>query len=363
MQVKTVDIFFELLKSTLKGEGSGITLKDVSSDTWQELYDMAIVQGVFAILYDGILRVMDADLPRKLKISWIVNSENMEKNYNHRLKVSGEVVSLLSKEEIKVVILKGIAVAQLYPVPSHREWGDLDVWFVGKGEKAESILKANGATMGYGSDKHAVIFYKGMPIEDHHTFLDVETSSVDKILDKRLKEIMDRDGLRDVLIEDRVVAYTPSPTFNAIFLMRHMMVHFINGLAVRHFCDWALFLKHYHKEIDIDCVRDAFSSVNQLELVGAFSQICVTHLGLPVEYNIFEPSNSKKLEAAILDELFRDKGLMPQKYKNPIRRVSVKFHRFQTSIWRRKLINNMSTISAAVAYVKPYLKDFSLLFR
>ena len=43
-----------------------------------------------------------------------------------------------------MVVMKGYGLSKLYPIPKHRGNGDLDVYFCGKGQYADELIKGEG---------------------------------------------------------------------------------------------------------------------------------------------------------------------------------------------------------------------------
>ena len=78
----------------------------------------------------------------------------------------------MRKEDIKCIVLKGLALASYYPDFSKREFGDLDCYLIknentvaNEGDLLAKRLGWNVEEAGY---KHSHISYKELLIENHH---------------------------------------------------------------------------------------------------------------------------------------------------------------------------------------------------
>ena len=68
-------------------------------------------------------------------------------------------------------------------------------------------------------------------------------------------------------------------TMNAFFLFHHMFRHFASlGVGFRQFCDWILFLQHYHGEIDRQEFTERVRSYGLLYPMQVFARVAVEYL-------------------------------------------------------------------------------------
>jgi len=73
-------------------------------------------------------------------------------------------------------------------------------------------------------------------------------------------------------------------TLNAFFLFHHMFRHFVSlGVGFRQFCDWILFLQHYHGEIDRQEFTERVRSYGLLYPMQVFARVAVEYLDAPEE--------------------------------------------------------------------------------
>lgn len=249
-------MLFALLRSALNSTKpvSEILFTDISPALWQACYKLACTQGVMALAWDGI-QTLPACLqpPKALKLNWAMAVENYEKRYRRYCHTIAELSAFYKTHGITTVQLKGVGLSTYYPIPSHREGGDIDIFTYSADHSRKSDAEANrladrlmeekGIEVDFEhSEKHSMFYYKGIPIENHKTFINSETYRIavkmDKLLQKLLQPVSaELDGKCSILI--------PSSTFNTVFLAFHAAQHYARGLALHHLCDWACLLNRY----------------------------------------------------------------------------------------------------------------------
>ena len=126
-----------LVKYGIGHQGSPIKEYD-----WASIKVLADVQGLTAIVMDGIERLPDQLRPPKtLTLQWIGEVlQSYERRYPDYEKAIGELAGFYRTQEIKLMILKGYGLSLNYPKPNHRPCGDIDTWFFGKQQEADVLL-------------------------------------------------------------------------------------------------------------------------------------------------------------------------------------------------------------------------------
>lgn len=250
---KPEQMLFALLRSALNSAKpvSEILFTDLSPTLWQACYKLACTQGVMALAWDGI-QTLPARLqpPKALKLNWAMAVENYEKRYRQYCRTIAGLSAFYQTHGITTVQLKGVGLSTYYPIPSHREGGDIDIYTYSADHSRRSDAEANRmadrlmeeqgiAVDCEHSEKHSVFYYKGIPIENHKTFINSETYRIAVQMDKLLQGLLqpvsaELDGKHTILI--------PSSAFNTVFLAFHAAQHYARGLALHHLCDWACLL-------------------------------------------------------------------------------------------------------------------------
>ena len=274
-----------LLRSSLhEREPETNFFHNVTEEDWKQCYNLAIAQGVMALAWDGLLRLPEEYQPiRRVKLPWAMAVERYVAKYLRYCKTVVELSAFYANHGIEMVQLKGVGFSTLYPVPSHREGGDIDIYTYSADKScmsdheanqlADKLMAEQGLKIDFHSYKHSNFNFKGVPVENHKCFLDVkefkEAIIANEILVKEFKPVSVE------LPEGQV--QIPSPTFNSFFIVFHALQHYGRGIALHHLCDWAIILKNYGWLIPEEMKSDRF-----LNAVKAMTHICNEYLGTDV---------------------------------------------------------------------------------
>lgn len=246
-------MLFALLKSSLLETPAETTLfMETTDDDWKKCYKLAAEQGVMAVAWEGI-QTLPSNLqpPRGLKLTWGLAVQQYEEKYNRYCQTAAELSDYYAQHQIAMVQMKGVGFSNHYTIPSHREGGDIDIYTYSADKNkmtdkeanqlADELMRQQGIDVDMHSPKHSNFYYKGIPIENHKTFLNVETYPVAAQMNKVLHQCL--HPVLTPLLDGKYHIYTPSPAFNALFISFHAAQHFGSGLALHHLYDWASLLK------------------------------------------------------------------------------------------------------------------------
>lgn len=331
--MKQRERIYALLRAALWQENIEESLfSGISPEEWNELYTMAVQQGVTAIVWDGVLRLPADCLPsRELRLRWGINTEAIEKRYARYCNAASQLAALFAEKGIPMMQLKGTGLATCYPIPEHREGGDIDIYLFGEYAKANSMLKERGISVKTNEEKHHKFYFQGIPVENHIHFLNVHLFKTDRILEQellRINEASDKSCQQIIL---------PSPDFNALFLSRHATTHFVaGGIVLRHLCDWVCFLARQGNGVNAERFREMMTQNGLCALVDTFTAIAVDKLGLPTDKALlFEryPELQQDVEADIFEHVKKT-----FQSKNPIRIFIYKCQRFMRRKWKSDLL-------------------------
>jgi hypothetical protein len=241
---------------------------------WENLFQMATREGVLAIALDGAMCLPAILQPSvRQRIAWGLLVEQAEKKYRSRQSVAEELAGMFGREQVRMLILKGLSLSVFYPIPAHREFYDLDIYLFGNHKKGDQLLKEAGAvSTKYASCKHTACSYKGVRIENHAHLLNVHVSKKIDRVEKRLLEMLSRDGRIRESRPGEILF--PPPDFSALFFMMHALQHLSFGpLRLRMICDWAVFLRANREQIDFNAYRNNLQEAGLLAIADAFSVI------------------------------------------------------------------------------------------
>ena len=117
---------------------------------------------------------------------------------------------------------------------------------------ADKLMEQMGNPVEMHGYKHSNFYFKGIPVENHKYFLNVQVNrkflgGLNDLLHKVLEpgEVELYNGEYKLLV--------PSPMFNTLFISCHAFQHYGSGIALHHLYDWATILVNHglsiHKEV------------------------------------------------------------------------------------------------------------------
>ncbi len=262
-------------------------LSDCTTEGWTQMFKMAARQGLLAIAWDA-LEELQAEygglcrgMSRETKIRWALSIKNIEEVHLRQREALKELAGIFAESGMRVMVLKGLGLAEMYPRPEHRECGDLDIYLFGDFEKGNEVMRKMGIAVEYDGTKHSKFYYKGIPVENHKNFLNVTTTRVDKDLERELIRILQEQKCGSLDLGG-ITVVVPPPDFQMIFLTRHTITHFLaSGLVLRHLYDFGIFYSAHAQEVDLDRIEKIFKRESQHKLYRAFLDVLQIYLGMP----------------------------------------------------------------------------------
>ena len=279
-------MLFALLRAALYGsEANSPHFASATPEEWKSCFRMAARQGVIALAWDGVISLpREKQPPKEVKIAWGTGVSVYEDRYKYYCQAIDELSRFYAKYGIATMQLKGVGFSSLYPVPAHREGGDIDIYTYSADtslmshreatELADRLMREQGIIVITDYDMHSQFRYKGITIENHKTFLNVQKSAHIAAANRILQHYMSPQ--LTPLAVGRVL--TPSLVFNALFIPFHAAQHYGNGLSLRHLCDWAVLIGQDGFQMPAEMTDKYF-----LRFIDALSMLCHEFLGSPLQ--------------------------------------------------------------------------------
>ena len=363
---KGVSNLLALIKSALTNSTSSLPRDNIN---WQSLYPLALHQGVSAILLDAMERLPDEMRPPKsVLLQWIGQVTMMEGMYARHKERIASLAELYGQLGIRMLLLKGYGCSLCYPKPEHRPTGDIDVFLFGMQDEGDALVeKQLGIKVHREYHKHSTFNLNGVEVENHAKFID-DMSHKSNI---RFEQVLIQTLTQYPCIKSPITnVLLPSPTFNALFLLRHTGEHFAsNEITLRHILDVGTFFRRFHSEIDWNFVFGEYKQERMMDFFNGIATICVSHLGFsPDCFTSDDKSRSYKTELAladrILEDIFIKKKQLPMS-TNDIKTIRQKYtylleksRRWWHNRWKYKLIYNENLIESFIWLAKNRLKNF-----
>ena len=317
---------------------------------WTAIKALADTHGLSAVVLDGLNEVSKSNsqlstLNSQLKLSWIGEvMQSYEGRYAAYEKAIGSLAGFYNQHGYKMMVLKGYASSLDWPNPKHRPCGDIDIWLFGEQKEADAVLaKEKGVKIDTSHHHHTVFEWGGFSVENHYDFINVHHHKSNAEFEKILKQLGEDDSHFVVLNGEKV--YLPSPNLHALFLLKHLMMHFASeGIMLRQVVDWGFFVEKHGKEVDWNYVLEVLDQFGMHQMFNIINAICVEDLRFDVAYFPtvqFEP----KLKDRVLNEILVPKysASVP---KNIFSRVAFKLRRWRDNEWKHQLCYKDSMWSA-----------------
>ena len=340
---RVCNLLFALLRCALNGEVVDVqAVRTLSKTEWVEFVRLAQQHNVLPLVCDG-LAGLRKELPLNLFSKIAGLTVVAEDKYATRVEVIKELSSLFTSYDIPLMIIKGYGISLYYSTPNHRSFSDVDTYNFGQQERADEVLKKElGVNIDVDAHLHTTCVYKGVLVENHYDFIEIHSHNSNARFNKILKAEADKGYKVHKIGEEEILL--PSPMFNALFLMRHMALHYAaERVSVRHLCDWKQFIEAEGNNIDWACVQTIYKQFNMNCFADAVSAICIDHLGLNAKL-IPNIERNAKLEERILNDILYAEFDEEKPKGGLFKIVWWKTRRFFANSWKHKLIYNESVL-------------------
>lgn len=336
---RTMDeALFYLLKCIVNSESvSPSFMGGLTSDDWQLLLDLSKKQGVSAVVFDKIQSLpKEVAPPRNILIGWYSQAIYVEQQLRKMFSLSAEYADKMYENGIPVVVLKGLAFGVYYPNPMTRECGDLDCYMMGKGKEGDRITAVIGGKVEDGGYKHAHLHYKGLTIENHYYLTNFNNTRRGVYTERYLQQLI--DGGHRQLANTHLLS--PSADFNAFFLIKHALMHFISeGINLRHLLDWAFFLQNEQGSVDWESLLPEMEKCRTIRFAQVMTEMCVEKFGLEVAVEAIRiPTDDRRghslVQQVLTDVMKGHTSLHKENFAQKCVRIARRFGR----MWRYRTL-------------------------
>lgn len=314
-----------LLTAGIGNEPKGV-FPTLSVMEWRELFALSEKMGICAIALDGYYHLLDegllgAPVDEALeyrKLAWYGQSMHLELEVAKQREWIDELVLFLEENGLRVLGLKGPAIAQWYPNPLHRSSSDLDVFLLnakGDGfslsafERGNNLVESHGGTVDKRIYLHSVFKYKGLTVENHQHFTAVRSSKRQAEFERLLLHLVRTQPMSPV---DGLKLWCGSPMFNALFLTHHAQKHLLTEhISLKMVLDWGVFLSH--NSFDWDQFIAYCAQFGMKRFAESMTRLAVQVCGCEAPPRLQEDTEADKLLWKwVMNLPTKDKGRKPR---------------------------------------------------
>lgn len=328
----------------------------------EDLYALAARQGVLALAWDG-LQILEREglitaeqMPqRNLKLQWAYNVEQIEARYEKQRKTIAQLARFYTDHGIRMMLLKGYGLSLCYPKPKHRPCGDIDIWLYGEQQRADQLLcEKKGVKIRTDKHHHTIFHLNGILVENHYDFFNVYAHPSNREIERELQRLLVLKTGKEIEVEG-IMCYLPSPNFNALFLLRHAAAHFAaEKIGLRQVADWALFVKHYHSQIDWPWLVQLAERQNMHRFLHCLCAIGIDFLGMdPAWVPIFDRDES--LERRVLQDILTPEFSEKAERLGLIKSLYYKIRRWWANRWKHKIVYREGLIKTFLVQIWSHL--------
>ena len=314
--MKEIDIVFRLVRGALEGMVQEVGLMDAHH--WWRLFRLMQQNHVAAMTADTMAAL---EVPREVKIPWLAERDKAERWHRYQEEVQQEIVGIMKQHGIETLVLKGTHTAQYYPKPELREFGDLDLYFFDRHDEADKVAaEVLKVTVSNEAHHHSKYNYRGVTVESHYDFVNSHYPPSNSRYEVLLKELV------------------PSPTFEVLFLLRHMAGHFAaSRITLRDLVDWTLTCRALHDKVDWGMVEKTIHNFGMTAFVASLNNIATQRFGIQMPTLSYDhPATLSRIEKDIIY------GSMDDCEGDGISRMVWKMRRWEALKWKRKMVYNDS---------------------
>lgn len=345
--------YLELLKSALWGGLTNEIVKELTNERVNEIIRLVAFQGTGPLVYDQLLKIQDSKISAELRMQMKQQCMMSMMQQQVMMPILSKAMNALKEADIHPVLLKGLALAQYYPQPHLRQWGDIDL-YVGQKQYHKACVVLRGAfpeakhpTEEFEFLKHYNFVFGNIVLEMHRVSMAFAHPRDRRYYERLEEQYLMEDG---PTFEYEGVSITiPEDTFNVFFTFLHAWHHFVEtGMNMKQVCDVAVLLHAKHDEIDRVQLKKMLTKLHLMEVWQLLMYIIVQYFGL------------SQAEAPFYDEGCKDRSelLYERILKEGSSRQAEKLNADGASYLKRKWITFQSRMADS-RLLKPYAPRYA----
>lgn len=309
------DIYLELLRAAIwGGELTNERVKELTSERVNEVIRLAAFQGTGPLVFDQLLKLKDVEIPDALRMQMKQQCMMSMMQQNAMMPILVQAWKALTEAGIDPVLLKGFGLAQYYPQPHLRQWGDMDV-YVGQKNYHLGCETLRAAFPGVkhmaeeGDDyKHYNFEFGNTVLEMHRVSMTFRHPRDRRYYEKWEEQSLTKDGPK--IEVGNLMITVPEDTFNVFFVFLHAWHHFTEtGMNIKQLCDVAVLL-HAKRDIIVrERLKEMLTKLHLMEVWQQIMYILVKYLGMAKEACPFYTDKFAKRAELLYERIIQEGSL------------------------------------------------------
>lgn len=267
-------------------------------ELWNQLYCQQMAHMVALWALNNHIPILQS---AQQKINIAITLQRRE----HQNALLVELVSLLRKHHIEPILIKGYAIALLYPNPDVRDFADVDL-YIGEEDydRMIPIIRDAYPQAHWFSEEHGGLHFTMVLDENNDRIAELHRVTMELTHMPRANKAYQRFTLCEMaktrtIIVNNVSVSIPSKAYNSLYIFMHAWHHFASsGVGLRQLADWALALHDAASEYELaQILEPVLKQMHMLEIWQTFGWVLVNKLGLPKnEFPLYNNLSDRKGE-------------------------------------------------------------------
>ena len=271
--------------------------KDVD---WDKIIEESNAHSVTGLLYPALKKYdnskLDVDVLNSLKKSTFISAVQQSKH----IKETAKILELFNKNNIPVIVLKGLVIRNYYPMPDLRTMCDSDVIIHKEDlEKVRTLLLNEGFREEEDAGHHIAFFKFGFNLEVHWTLANETFRKGQECFQEHIW-----NDARKIQV-DGVDTLALSLEDQALHFCAHMASHMaISGFGVRQLADLVLLVEHEGKNINWNnFIEKAKKSGLHKFSIGMF-KVCNYLFNMEIPKELKDNNNDEEVIKLVINDIF-----------------------------------------------------------
>ena len=271
---------------------------------WDKIIEESNAHSVTGLLYPALKKYdnskLDVDVLNSLKKSTFISAVQQSKH----IKETAKILELFNKNNIPVIVLKGLVIRNYYPMPDLRTMCDSDVIIHKEDlEKVRTLLLNEGFREEEDAGHHIAFFKFGFNLEVHWTLANETFRKGQECFQEHIWK-----DARKIQV-DGVDTLALSLEDQALHFCAHMASHMaISGFGVRQLADLVLLVEHEGKNINWNnFIEKAKKSGLYKFSIGMF-KVCNYLFNMEIPEELKDNSNDEEVIKLVVNDIFTGGG-------------------------------------------------------
>ena len=267
---------------------------------WDKIIEESNAHSVTGLLYPALKKYdnskLDIDVLNSLKKSTFISAVQQSKH----IKETAKILELFNKNNIPVIVLKGLVIRNYYPMPDLRTMCDSDVIIHKEDlEKVRTLLLNEGFREEEDAGHHIAFLKFGFNLEVHWTLANETFRKGQECFQEHIW-----NDARKIQV-DGVDTLALSLEDQALHFCAHMASHMaISGFGVRQLADLVLLVEHEGKNINWNNFIEKAKKSGLYKFSLGMFKVCNYLFNMEIPKELNDGNNDEEVIKLVVDDIF-----------------------------------------------------------